>query len=84
VDDRPLFFADPISVVSTATIAYLLISTKDDSRVLVGGLAHGVAQFAGKVGSRLVVPAEAGPGGAGGESFEEDVQRENPVRGSAP
>jgi len=85
VDDRPLFFADPISVVSTATIAYLLISTKDDSRVLVGGLAHGVAQFAGKLGSRLVGPGDSEARGQDREEApEEDVLTQNPVRGSAP
>lgn len=33
LDDRPLLFDDPLSVVSTATIAYLLISPTQDSKV---------------------------------------------------
>lgn len=55
IDDRPLLFDDPLSVVSTATIAYLLISPTEGSRVLAGGLAHGIAQLTGSIGSRLDV-----------------------------
>ncbi len=56
VDDRPLRFGDALSIVSTATIAYLLIDHRNGGRVLSGGLAHGVAQAHGKIGSTLVLP----------------------------
>lgn len=64
IDDRPLLFDDPLSVVSTATIAYLLISPTEESKVLAGGLAHGIAQLTGSIGSRLDVVI----GSPGGES----------------
>lgn len=54
--DRPLAFGDPINVVSTATISYLLIDHRQGSRVRAGGLALGTAQFTGKLGSKLEVP----------------------------
>lgn len=56
VDDRPLRFADPLSIVSTATIAYLLIRHRDESKVRAGGLAHGAAQIRGKIGDWLELP----------------------------
>lgn len=56
VDDRPLRFGDPLSVVCTATISYLLIDHRSNSKVLGGGLAHGAAQVHGKIGRQLSLP----------------------------
>ncbi len=62
VDDRPLRFGDPVSIVSTATIAFLLIDHRDGGRVLNGGLVHGMAQVHGKIGSRLPMVESSGSG----------------------
>lgn len=56
VDDRPLHFGDPLSVVTTATISYLLLDQHDGSRVRRGGLVHGTAQLRGTIGSELSLP----------------------------
>ena len=80
VDDRPLRFGDPVSVISTVTIAYLVIDP-EDSHVVVGGLAHGVAQIAGKIGDWLELPAEAEPDEAG--TTREELLKMYPVRGRA-
>lgn len=56
VDDRPLRFADPLSIVSSATVSYLLVDHRNGSRVRAGGLAHGVAQIHGKIGDQLTLP----------------------------
>lgn len=56
VDDRPLRFGDPFSVVTTATICYLLIDHRNGSKLLGGGLVHGTAQIHGKIGSELTLP----------------------------
>lgn len=53
VDDRPLRMADPVNIVSTATIAYLLLAHRQGSKVERGGLATGSAQITGKIGSKL-------------------------------
>lgn len=55
VNDRPLLLKDTVSIVSTATIAFLLINHRDGGRVLNGGLVHGMAQLRGKVGENLSV-----------------------------
>ncbi len=55
VEDRPLLFKDPLNVISTATISYLLIDPRKDSKVLAGGLAHGTAQITGTIGSKLSI-----------------------------
>ncbi len=56
VDDRPLRFADPLSIVSSATVSYLLIDHRNGSKVRAGGLPHGVAQIHGKIGDQLTLP----------------------------
>ena len=78
VDDRPLLMKDKISLVSTATVSYVLIDHKNGGRVLAGGLAVGEAQLHGVLGDELLPttpqqepvhdhtdPMEHGLGGAG-------------------
>lgn len=56
VNDRPLMFNDKISVVSTATIAYLLVNHREGCKVLRGGLVIGKAQLNGQIGTNLPLP----------------------------
>lgn len=56
VDDRPLRFADPLSIISSATVSYLVVDRRNGSQARSGGLAHGVAQVHAKIGDQLTLP----------------------------